>query len=90
LPSAKKFTCERYRICPVETDFLRDRMNLSEAQINALKEQERRTIPLGQRGEPADVAHWTLHLADPEADWITGQVVAVDSGLAVTQHAARS
>ncbi|MBO7747121.1 SDR family oxidoreductase [Paenibacillus sp. MWE-103] len=68
---------------PVESDFLRERMGLSDEQIAAVKEQERQAIPLGRRGEPADVARWIAKLADPEADWITGQVIAVDGGLTI-------
>ncbi|SFJ41014.1 NAD(P)-dependent dehydrogenase, short-chain alcohol dehydrogenase family [Paenibacillus sp. UNC496MF] len=68
---------------PVESDFLRERMGLSDEQIAAVKDQERQAIPLGRRGEPTDVARWIAKLADPEADWITGQVVAVDGGLTI-------
>ncbi|NBD24056.1 SDR family NAD(P)-dependent oxidoreductase [Paenibacillus glycinis] len=68
---------------PVETEFLRDRMKLSDEQIAAVKEQEVQSIPLGRRGVPDDVARWIAHLADPEADWITGQIIAVDGGLTI-------
>jgi NAD(P)-dependent dehydrogenase (short-subunit alcohol dehydrogenase family) len=63
---------------PVETNFLRDRMRLSDEQVHAIRDQERRMIPLGRHGEPEDISRWILHLADPEANWITGQVIAVD------------
>ncbi|WP_227013493.1 SDR family NAD(P)-dependent oxidoreductase [Paenibacillus psychroresistens] len=69
---------------PVETAFLRDRMGLSEEQITAVKEQEREAIPLGRRGEPDDVARWIVNLADSEASWITGQIIAVDGGLVIS------
>jgi NAD(P)-dependent dehydrogenase (short-subunit alcohol dehydrogenase family) len=68
---------------PVETAFLRERMGLSEEQIKEVKEQERQTIPLGRRGEPEDVARWIVNLADPEASWITGQIISVDGGLVI-------
>ena len=68
---------------PVETEFLRDRMKLSDEQIAAVKEHEVRSIPLGCRGVPDDVARWIVHLADSEADWITGQIIAVDGGLTI-------
>ncbi|MFC4812329.1 SDR family NAD(P)-dependent oxidoreductase [Paenibacillus sp. GCM10023250] len=68
---------------PVESDFLRERMRLTDEQIAAVKEQERQAIPLGRRGEPIDVARWIAKLADPEADWITGQIIAVDGGLTI-------
>ncbi|MBZ9653142.1 SDR family NAD(P)-dependent oxidoreductase [Phyllobacterium lublinensis] len=66
---------------PVETEFLRERMKLSDEQIAAVKDQERQSIPLGRRGVPDDVAQWILNVADPRATWITGQVIAVDGGL---------
>jgi len=33
---------------------------------------------------PDDVAMWIVHLADPRATWMTGQVIAVDGGLVTT------
>jgi NAD(P)-dependent dehydrogenase (short-subunit alcohol dehydrogenase family) len=38
--------------------------------------------PLGRLGEPDDVARAMLFLLDPAQDWITGQVLGVDGGLA--------
>jgi NAD(P)-dependent dehydrogenase (short-subunit alcohol dehydrogenase family) len=38
--------------------------------------------PLGRIGEPADVARAIEFLLDPAANWITGQVIGVDGGLA--------
>ncbi|WP_058306360.1 SDR family NAD(P)-dependent oxidoreductase [Gracilibacillus massiliensis] len=66
---------------PVETAFLKERLGLSDEQINEVKEQERKTIPLGRRGVPDDVATWIVHLA--ESGWITGQIIAVDGGLVI-------
>jgi NAD(P)-dependent dehydrogenase (short-subunit alcohol dehydrogenase family) len=67
---------------PVETEFLRERMGLSDEQIASVKEQERQAIPLGRRGNPDDVAQWIVNLAHPQATWITGQIIGVDGGLA--------
>ncbi len=38
--------------------------------------------PLGRLGTPDDVARAMLFLLDPAQDWITGQVLGVDGGLA--------
>lgn len=38
--------------------------------------------PLGRLGEPADVARAITFLLDPANDWVTGQVLGVDGGLA--------
>ncbi|RCW63952.1 SDR family NAD(P)-dependent oxidoreductase [Saliterribacillus persicus] len=67
---------------PVETAFLKERLGLSDDQINVVKEQERNAIPLGRRGVPDDVAAWIVNLA--ESDWVTGQIIAVDGGLVIS------
>ncbi|TLW91751.1 SDR family oxidoreductase [Saccharomonospora piscinae] len=54
---------------------------LSAATVEDVKRQERERIPLGRRGTPEDVATWVVRLADPEATWLTGQVLTVDGGL---------
>ena len=36
---------------------------------------------LGRLGEPGDVARVIQLLMDPQNDWITGQVIAIDGGL---------
>ncbi|SHN47304.1 SDR family NAD(P)-dependent oxidoreductase [Cryptosporangium aurantiacum] len=51
--------------------------------IETIKQREIASIPLGRRGEPADVAHWIAALCAPAAGWMTGQVVGVDGGLSV-------
>jgi len=65
---------------PVESEFLKERMGLSHEQAEAVKAQERDTIPLGRRGVPGDVARWIVTLASRDADWVTGQVFNIDGG----------
>lgn len=57
---------------------------LSEAAVERIKRDEAASIPLGRRGDPGEVAAWIVHLADPAATWITGQVLTVDGGLELT------
>ena len=38
--------------------------------------------PLGRLGEPDEIARAIAFLLDPANDWITGQVIGVDGGLA--------
>ncbi len=53
----------------------------------ALTEEQRKAvtdaIPLKRVAKPDDVAKVVLFLASPDADYITGQVIAVDGGMSV-------
>jgi 3-oxoacyl-[acyl-carrier protein] reductase len=43
--------------------------------------QSEHEIPVGEYGEPADIAHLVCFLASPRARYITGAVIPVDGGL---------
>lgn len=49
----------------------------------AAQQELQQRIPLGQTGKPEDVARAALFLAAREANYITGQVLCVDGGLAM-------
>ncbi|WP_226872098.1 SDR family NAD(P)-dependent oxidoreductase [Microbispora sitophila] len=68
---------------PTESEAL-TAAGLPEAVVEQIKQDEARRIPLGRRGEPGEVAEWILHLADPAATWLTGQVLTLDGGLELT------
>ena len=40
------------------------------------------SIPLGRLGRPEDIARTAAFLAGPGGDYITGQVISVDGGMA--------
>ncbi len=69
---------------PTDTEFLTERMKLSEEQAEAVRTQERNRIPLNRRGSPEEVARWIVALASDTGGWVTGQVVTVDGGLSIT------
>jgi NAD(P)-dependent dehydrogenase (short-subunit alcohol dehydrogenase family) len=46
-------------------------------------ERDRRVLPLGRRGTPRDIAGGVLFLLSDLAEWVTGQVLAVDGGVSV-------
>lgn len=69
---------------PTESGALTGMMGLSTEEAMAVEEAERQQIPLRRRGRPEDIARWILHLVDPAAEWVTGQVIAVDGGLGLT------
>lgn len=52
--------------------------------VEQIKQDETARIPLGRRGTPEEVAAWIVHLADPAATWITGQILTIDGGLELT------
>lgn len=64
---------------PIETPIF-GKTGFSAEEIAGFKQSITATVPLGRIGEPSDVARWILHIADPEATWITGQVFGVDGG----------
>jgi NAD(P)-dependent dehydrogenase (short-subunit alcohol dehydrogenase family) len=69
---------------PTESGALTGMMGLSVEQAEAVKQYEREKIPLGRRGLPGEVARWIVSLANPENEWITGQIFGVDGGLGIT------
>lgn len=68
---------------PTDTEAL-ERSGRSGQEIEQIKDRERHQIPLGRRGEPEEVARWIIALADPQASWVTGQVLGVDGGFTLT------
>lgn len=52
---------------------------LSEAALEGAKKM----IPLNRFGKPEDVAELVMFLAGPKSDYITGQVICVDGGMAI-------
>jgi NAD(P)-dependent dehydrogenase (short-subunit alcohol dehydrogenase family) len=69
---------------PTESGALTGMMGLSAEQAEAVKQHEQQQIPLGRRGFPDEVARWILSFANPENEWVTGQVFGVDGGLGLT------
>ncbi len=74
-------------VCPGSTDtdmmdgtFRRtgERMGIP---FEMVKEGVKRFVPLGRQGQPAEIAAMVAFLASPQADYITGQAIAVDGGL---------
>ncbi|MBI1181482.1 MAG: glucose 1-dehydrogenase [Alphaproteobacteria bacterium] len=63
----------------IPTEVVMDALGLTEADLPAFAERKR--IPLGRLGRPADVAGVTVFLCSPAAAWITGEVWTVSGGL---------
>lgn len=60
----------------VETD-------MTDALSDSVKENLKSQIPLGKIGHPQDIAKAVAFLAAPDANYITGQVLSVDGGMAI-------
>jgi 3-oxoacyl-[acyl-carrier protein] reductase len=56
---------------------------MTEALGSEAREALLKQIPLASLGQPEDVANAALFLASPAARYVTGQVLAVDGGLAM-------
>ena len=54
-----------------------------EEETEPVKEETKKTIPLGTFGKPEDVASAVAFLASEEAGYITGQVLHVDGGMVI-------
>lgn len=67
---------------PTETDILA-RSGMPPDAVEQIKKEEAGSVPLGRRGDPEEVASWIVKLAEPEAGWMTGQVISVDGGLGI-------
>jgi 3-oxoacyl-[acyl-carrier protein] reductase len=55
--------------------------DMTEKLTDEQREAMLRNIPLARFGKPEDVAKVVGFLCSPEADYITGQVIAVDGGM---------
>jgi 3-oxoacyl-[acyl-carrier protein] reductase len=77
---AKEVASRKITVNAIAPGFIDTEMtrNLAEDQRNELMAR----IPLGRLGSPADVAEAVAFLASEQAGYITGQVLAVDGGMA--------
>jgi 3-oxoacyl-[acyl-carrier protein] reductase len=77
--AALELAADRITVNGVEPGFVAKpgRGTLSRPEIRAAIEHY---IPLGQMGEPDDIAYAMLYLAADEAKWVTGQTIVVDGG----------
>jgi 7-alpha-hydroxysteroid dehydrogenase len=63
----------------IPTETYMDALSLGDADLPALL--ERKKVPLGRLGRPADVAGVAVFLCSPAASWITGEIWTVSGGL---------
>lgn len=56
---------------------------MTETMPQAAKDTMTENIPLKRIGTPKDIADMAVFLASGQADYITGQVFAVDGGMSI-------
>ena len=58
---------------------------IATSMTTAFQENEdlKKSIPLGRFGQPEDIANLALFLASPMSDYITGEVIRADGGMAM-------
>lgn len=59
------------------------RTDMTDSIADKAREQALALIPLGRMGEPEDIAEIVTFLASPASDYITGEVIRVDGGMAM-------
>lgn len=65
---------------PVKSGALTGMMGLSHEVAQAVEKSESAQVPLGRRGETADLVPWILRLGSSANEWLTGQTITVDGG----------
>ena len=75
--ASRNVTCNAIAPGFIETDMTK--AIGEEAALNYLA-----SIPAGRAGQPEDVANLAAFLASPESDYITGTVIRIDGGLAIS------
>ena len=78
---AKEFSSRGITSNAVATGFIQS--DMTDKLTDKAREEIFKTIPLGKLGTPKDVANACLFLASSEADYITGQTIVVDGGMAI-------
>jgi len=76
---AKEFASRGIRANCVAPGYIETQM--TQSLSDPIKETILQKIPLSRIGQPRDVAHAALFLASDLANYITGQVIAVDGGM---------
>ncbi len=76
---AQEFASRNLQVNAIAPGFIRTKMTESLSQ--EVKDTLAKQIPLGRLGEPEDVAKAALFLSSADADYITGQVIAVNGGM---------
>ena len=78
--SAKELASRNVTVNAVAPGFIAT--DMTDALSEKVKEELLKNIPVGRMGSPEDVANLVAFLVSDQAAYITGQVIAVDGGMA--------
>ncbi len=78
---ARELAARNITVNAIAPGFIQSKM--TDAISEEAKKASLERIPLGKFGKPEDVANVVVFLASEKADYITGQVVQVDGGMAI-------
>jgi 3-oxoacyl-[acyl-carrier protein] reductase len=76
---AKEYATRGIRVNAVAPGFIQTAM--TEAIPEKIREEMKKSIPLGCFGAPEDIANAVVFLASKKADYITGQVIHINGGM---------
>lgn len=76
---AKEYASRGIRVNAVAPGFIQTAM--TNAVPEKIKEEMKKSIPLGYFGTPEDIANIVIFLASKDADYITGQVFHINGGM---------
>ncbi|MGQ9701705.1 MAG: 3-oxoacyl-[acyl-carrier-protein] reductase [bacterium] len=76
---AKELASRNITVNAIAPGFIETKM--TEKLPDEVKQMYFKLIPLGRFGKPEDVANLALFLCSDQADYITGQVIAIDGGM---------
>jgi NAD(P)-dependent dehydrogenase (short-subunit alcohol dehydrogenase family) len=77
---AAELAPDRVRVVCVRPGPVATEIHLAVADPEARLRELGALVPLGRVGQPDEIARWIGHLADREAGWVTGTILAIDGG----------
>ena len=78
---AKELAPRNIRVNAVAPGYIQT--DMTDALTPEQKEAVSKAIPLGRVGSPDEIAQAVLYLASPASNYVTGQVIVVDGGMAI-------
>ena len=78
---ARELASRNITVNAIAPGFIQTKM--SDAISDEAKQASLSSIPLGKFGQPEDVANMVVFLASDKANYITGQVIQIDGGMAI-------